>query len=122
MGVSHGWLLPAEHQSAGLARRLVGEVLVDHAIVDDAVLVTSELVANAVDYGAGPIDLELRLDAACVRITVTHDAAAGEPTVRRARIDDEGGRGLAITAALAARWGWNRPDQRMSVWAEFTRH
>lgn len=119
MSVTRRWPLPPDHSAPALARALVAEALTDRTNVDDAVLVTSELVTNAVQYGTGPIELALALEDGSVRITVTNEGADGVPAVRAARDDEVGGRGLAITEALAAEWGWDHHADRMSVWAEF---
>jgi anti-sigma regulatory factor (Ser/Thr protein kinase) len=97
----------------------VGKALSGRAVVDDAVLVASELVANAIEHGGGTIDLRLDLEEGAVRIQVTNEGTAGVPAVRTASTDDDGGRGLAITQELAARWGWGREAGRTTVWAEF---
>ncbi len=111
---------PPSTSRAGLARTLVAEALAGHAVIDDAVLVASELVANAVEHGTGPIELEIAVDEESVRITVTNGGAAGEPAVRAARDDEAGGRGLAITGRWPPAGAGTGSADRMSVWAEFT--
>ena len=56
------------------ARQRVREQLGGAACEDDAVLVASELVTNAVSHGVPPIRLGLRLLPHCVRLEV-HDGA-----------------------------------------------
>lgn len=55
-------------------------------------LIVSEPVTNAIRYGNGPI--ELRLIHADVLICEVSDGSSAAPHLRRARIFDEGGRGL----------------------------
>src|SRR5215212_1528204 len=57
------WTLPAVAESARAARRQVAAQLTDWGLpqmVDDATLVVSELVTNAVCHGAGPVWHALR--------------------------------------------------------------
>ncbi|MFI7406854.1 SpoIIE family protein phosphatase [Streptomyces sp. NPDC049541] len=90
-------------------------------IVDDAVVLTSELVTNAVVHAGTSADvLCLRSDEG-VRIEVAdrypereiplqgHPVNMGSP-------DREGGRGLQLCAALAARWGVEYTPTHKQVW------
>ncbi|HYO40104.1 MAG TPA: SpoIIE family protein phosphatase [Nocardioidaceae bacterium] len=85
------------------------------ALVLDAVLVTSELVTNALLHGRAPVELRTRIEGTDVLIEV-RDRAAFQP--RRLRLDelDEHGRGLQIVAALAARWGTRPTEYGKAVW------
>ncbi|MEI6360717.1 MAG: ATP-binding protein [Actinomycetes bacterium] len=113
------WTLAGHLPSAAQARALVRDALPAHGRLEDIELVASELVANAVEHGEGDVELALALRPPGLRLTVVSGAAAGEPQVRPASPEDEGGRGLAIVAALADRWGWDQDDGRLAVWAEF---
>ncbi|MFJ3672975.1 SpoIIE family protein phosphatase [Streptomyces sp. NPDC090106] len=90
-------------------------------IVDDAVVLTSELVTNAVVHAGTAADvLCLRLEDG-VRVEVAdrypereiplqgHPATMGSP-------DREGGRGLQLCAALAGRWGVDYTPTHKQVW------
>ena len=73
------------------------------ALADDAVLLASELVANAVQHARGSrVGLVVREDGGTVTCEVS-DASPAMP--RRRRRGEERGRGLAIVAAVAADWG-----------------
>jgi anti-sigma regulatory factor (Ser/Thr protein kinase) len=79
----------------------LGEV----ALVDDVVLVVSELVTNAVQHGQGEIVLELEVQGERVLVTVADDGP-GEPQLPDPVAHGaEGGRGLALVAAVAQEWG-----------------
>lgn len=113
------WTLPGTAEAAGQARKLVTAKLADwgiEALSDSTELVVSELVTNALRYGKGPIGLRLICDHA-LTCEVTDDSSV-MPRLRRAREDDEGGRGLMITEQLTQRWG-TRPNRHgKTIWAE----
>ncbi|MEG3627742.1 ATP-binding protein [Streptomyces poriticola] len=96
---------------------------------DDAVLVLTELAANAVAHAvpaaaAGTVEVGLGLAPDRGRVTLTvsdlTDAApvfapSGRPVLR------EHGRGLCIVDALAEDWGWTpRPPVGKTVWAQLS--
>ncbi|WP_028802363.1 SpoIIE family protein phosphatase [Streptomyces sp. 142MFCol3.1] len=90
-------------------------------IVDDAVVLTSELVTNAVVHAGTSADvLCLRSDEG-VRIEVADRYPEREIPLQAAAInmgspDREGGRGLQLCAALAARWGVEYTPTHKQVW------
>jgi hypothetical protein len=88
----------------------------DHLI--EAQLVVSELVANAVEHGADPI--ELRLLGSSWRLRVEVADGSMEPPIP---LNTPGavrltGRGLVIVDAIAAAWGSRSSDHGKVVWAE----
>ncbi|MFJ9828555.1 SpoIIE family protein phosphatase [Streptomyces sp. NPDC101160] len=89
-------------------------------VVDDAVVLTSELVTNAVVHAGTAADvLCLRRDDG-VRIEVADRYPEREIPVQQSRTahshDRENGRGLLLCAALAARWGVDYSPTRKHVW------
>ncbi|GAA3817415.1 hypothetical protein GCM10022226_42530 [Sphaerisporangium flaviroseum] len=96
-------------------RTLVGWDLPD--LMDDVVLMVSELVTNAIAHGAPPIGLSLRAGDGALRGEVT-DNGSGLP--RRLHVDRhvDHGRGLVIVDALADQWGLTACPGRTgkSVW------
>ncbi|GAA5026549.1 SpoIIE family protein phosphatase [Streptomyces siamensis] len=90
-------------------------------IVDDAVVLTSELVTNAVVHAGTSADvLCLRSDEG-VRIEVADRYPEREIPLQAAAInmgspDREGGRGLQLCAALAGRWGVEYTPTHKQVW------
>ncbi|MGW5307785.1 SpoIIE family protein phosphatase [Streptomyces griseoluteus] len=79
-------------------------------------LVVSELVANALRYGAPPYRLRLILDE---HLTCeVRDADDSIPHLKHARTIDEGGRGLFIVASVAEGWGIRYHGQGKTVWAQ----
>lgn len=80
-------------------------------------LIVSELVTNAIRYARPPWHLRLIRDADSV-ICEASDASSTAPHLRRARVFDEGGRGLFIVAQLARRWGTRHTSTGKTIWAE----
>jgi serine phosphatase RsbU (regulator of sigma subunit)/anti-sigma regulatory factor (Ser/Thr protein kinase) len=86
---------------------------------DDAELLVTELVTNALRHGGPGVDLWVRrLPAGGLRLEVVDGRAGSIPTVQRPDDDAEGGRGLVIVQALAARWGTERLAAGKQVWCE----
>jgi anti-sigma regulatory factor (Ser/Thr protein kinase) len=116
------WMLPGDLTAARAAREHVAAELdrrgIDGTAADDAVIVVSELAANAVRHGAPPIRLRLDFSPARLRITVTDHGDVPDPRVVLAAPDAGHGRGLAMVAALAADTGWARDGDELAVWAE----
>jgi pimeloyl-ACP methyl ester carboxylesterase/anti-sigma regulatory factor (Ser/Thr protein kinase) len=106
----------------GDARHLVAETLaaLDPAPGEearqDAALVTSELVTNAVEHGSGPVTLSVSVSAGHARVQVS-SVSTGEPHVRPEN-GGGSGRGLAIVSTLASDWGWARDAGTVTVWAD----
>lgn len=90
-------------------------------VVDDAVVLTSELVTNAVIHAGTAADvLCLRTDDG-VRVEVADRYPEREIPIqstgpRLANHDSENGRGLLLCAALATRWGVEYSPTRKQVW------
>ncbi|MBG0857700.1 SpoIIE family protein phosphatase [Streptomyces spinoverrucosus] len=89
---------------------------VDDGTAHAAELVVSELVTNAIRYGAPPVRLRLIKDRTLT--CEVHDASAVAPRLRHARTVDEGGRGLFICAQLTHNWGIRYTADGKTVWTE----
>ncbi|MGW0872123.1 SpoIIE family protein phosphatase [Streptomyces sp. NPDC002740] len=80
-------------------------------------LIISELVTNAIRYGGeGPFRLRLVLDT--VLTCEVSDTNETQPRLRRARLTDEGGRGLFLVAQLSHRWGSRYTEHGKTLWTE----
>lgn len=107
----------AVRQARDLTRTSLIRWRVTPDCVDDAVLIVSEMVTNAIRYGGGPVRLRLRLRAAYLRVEV-RDASRVAPRVLPADPAGERGRGLRIVARLASRWGITRLRDGKIVWVD----
>ena len=116
--------LAGRAERARAARAFVSEVLgPGHPCGDVAVLLVSEVFGNSVRHsGSGApgetVTVAVRAGDGIVRVEVTDRAGPGTPELRSAGCDAEGGRGLQLVAALAARWGWLRRGGRLVTWFE----
>jgi len=92
-------------------------------LAEDAALIVSELMTNAVDASAvlpdrPPVTLRLLVRERSLLIEVW-DQGPLDLEPREAGADSECGRGLTVVAALSDRWGWERTGHgRKVVWAE----
>jgi serine/threonine-protein kinase RsbW len=122
---SYTQTMPCAAPSAAGARRFVRTALgvwgLD-ILADGAELIVSELVGNAVRHTRCRLIrvTVTRLAPAAVRISVT-DTSNAPPVRRRARADDVRGRGLAVVAAVATRWGTDPLPWGKRMWAELIR-
>jgi anti-sigma regulatory factor (Ser/Thr protein kinase) len=77
---------------------------VSSAVVEDAALVASELVTNAIIHGGHVVKLAVRFIDECVEISVADDLLA-HPTRVAPSPERAGGQGLNIVGHLAVDWG-----------------
>jgi len=125
--------LDSDARAPGVARQFVSSSLrlvapVRHAEkIEDAELVVSELVTNAVRSGAATVHLALRVHHGALEVDVFDDGP-GWPQLVRAGEQDAHGRGLVLVDALAECWqaeqidsGGKRVRVMIAVPAEFTR-
>ncbi|MGW7447473.1 SpoIIE family protein phosphatase [Kitasatospora sp. NPDC054795] len=81
-----------------------------------AELILSELITNAIRYGAEPIRVRLLKDSSLV--CEVSDGSSTAPHLRYAATTDEGGRGLFLVAQLAERWGTRYTARGKVIWSE----
>ncbi|WP_435969875.1 ATP-binding protein [Streptomyces sp. Qhu_M48] len=120
---SYSQTLPRDARSAGVARRLVRTALTLwglEALIEDAALVVTELVSNAVDHSrlASIRVIVARPSTNGVRVGVV-DRSTTVPTLLIDVGDGETrGRGLLLVDALADRWETELYRWGKQVWAE----
>ncbi len=116
--------LPAAVTSVGRAREFVAGTFASWGIgpdtVDDALIIVSELVTNAVTHAASACEVQLAVDASAVRISVI-DTGAGTPDPQPFSDTLPHGRGLHIVGALSSAWGVDVVPRGKLVWAEMNR-
>lgn len=125
------WCVVVPHHplGAGQARARMSAELstaVRPALLADAVSIIAELVGNAIRHAAPLPGDVIRVawsvtylgGTEIVEIRVTDGGAETEPVIRRPNPEAIDGRGLAIVAALANSWGFDRDGLGQCVWAE----
>ncbi|MCG0291148.1 ATP-binding protein, partial [Streptomyces sp. PSAA01] len=113
------WDIPADAAAVAEARRNTTGQLLAWGLEETLFtteLIVSELVTNAIRYGRPPIRLRLIRDRSL--ICEVSDANSTAPHLRRARVFDEGGRGLMLVAQLATRWGTRQGPDGKTIWVE----
>ncbi|GAA3243049.1 ATP-binding protein [Actinocorallia longicatena] len=94
-------------EAAGMARDVLREALEKWEVrkgADDAALVLTELVTNAIRHGTTISVRVVRERDDALRLEVA-DGSRDLPRPRTASTEDEDGRGMLIVTALALDWG-----------------
>jgi anti-sigma regulatory factor (Ser/Thr protein kinase) len=108
--------------SIGRARAWIvehAESLLDAHQLEQARLVTSEVVSNAVRHGGpGSVRVAAAPHADHLRVEVTDEGPGMVPRPRATEPDEHGGFGLFIVEQLSRRWGVVRESDRTRVWFE----
>jgi anti-sigma regulatory factor (Ser/Thr protein kinase) len=116
-------LLPSRPESAATARRLTQVVILRHwglgpRMTEDAVLLVSELVGNAVRHtGARVFGLRMRRRPRWIRVEI-RDPSRGLPCLMPVQDLDISGRGLFLVDKLADRWGVDLLPRGKTTWFE----
>lgn len=110
--------LPVSREAPALARDFLrSSTCVEHhvGVVEDAVLLVSELVTNSVLHGGPPVIVAVDCDGRDLQVRV-RDGSADLPERRHAAQVDEGGRGLELVANLSSEWGVDPVPDGKNVW------
>ncbi|WP_181138550.1 SpoIIE family protein phosphatase/ATP-binding protein [Streptomyces sp. Ru73] len=113
------WEVAQDPAEVGRLRAECGAKLREWGLADigfSTELILSELVTNAIRYGAPPVRLRLLRDRTL--ICEVADGSSTAPHLRRATSMDEGGRGLFLVAHLAQRWGTRYTPGGKVIWTE----
>jgi anti-sigma regulatory factor (Ser/Thr protein kinase) len=104
-------------------RRFVAEHLarwqVPAHVSGEAVLLTSELIANAIQHAPPPLCLQISVDAELVRVQM-HDSDPVAPILTRPDLISISGRGVWLIDTLATRWGFHQQPPGKEVWFEIS--
>ncbi len=87
----------------------------------DIALLVTELATNGLRHGGPGVEMWLRSLSGALRVEVVDGRAGSLPRVQDPDEDAEGGRGLMLVQALAARWGTARLSAGKCVWFEVDR-
>ncbi|GAA3493731.1 hypothetical protein GCM10019016_009680 [Streptomyces prasinosporus] len=116
-----GEIFERDARRVGMARRLTAARLRYcglEALVDDATLIVSELVTNAIQHGDGDqITFTMTVRDGFLSLAV-HGETPCRPVVRNAPEDAECGRGLFLVDCLASVHGgtWGTSDDGTTTW------
>ncbi|MEW1777872.1 PAS domain S-box protein [Streptomyces sp. NPDC086777] len=110
--------LPAVASSVPEGRAFLSKALLSWDCagpVDEALLLLSETLTNAVQHAEGPIGLHLCRTATDLTVEVS-DRSPHLPQPRIAAGDEESGRGLFLVRTLADTWGVRPTDEGKTTW------
>lgn len=118
-------MFPGQLTEVRTARAFTRAVLDGNPMMDDAVLVVSELVSNALqhsmsgEYG-GPFIVAVESNPGSVWVSVVDLGAETTPSLSPTMPgpDRERGRGLSLVARLSKEWGTDQLPVGLRVWAE----
>jgi len=118
-------LVPHATASVRVARRRLATDLgrrgVPQQVIEDGVLVLSEIVSNALKHAlpltSGKLQVSWDVHDGSVEIAVTDGGGPTRPSVQTPSLSSLGGRGLGIVATITADWGVDRTRDGTTVWA-----
>jgi anti-sigma regulatory factor (Ser/Thr protein kinase) len=114
--------VPGRPEHVREARAFVSKALGElHPGLDTAVLLTSELVTNAVMHSSsrcagGVVSIRILESGGGVRVEVIDEGSDLSSPVVRGDVYASDGHGLFLVQALADQWGYLRDDRRTNVW------
>ena len=118
-GIERGRSFEPKPRNVRAAREFVADTLRHEGFGGDSdvvLLLTSELVTNAVRHAATPFEIKVDVEADKVRVAVIDEDVEHPPEVRHPGPDETNGRGLLLVDQLAAVWGSHRDGHHKSVW------
>jgi len=117
--------LPKSSTSPALARQMLDRLHPElpEPVLNDARLLISEAVTNAVEHvrADGEIEVRIGLEDGVLRVEVLDAGPGFTPTPRTPGQSTSSGWGLHFIELLSARWAVERAD-RTRVWFELERH
>lgn len=113
-----------EHTAPGAARRFIERALRcwghDGSVIEDARLLITELVTNAVIHTRSPFSVSIASRSPRLRLAVRDRSSTLPFAGARSTARPTGGRGLRIVAAVADDWGVVTTPPGKTVWAELS--
>jgi phosphoserine phosphatase RsbU/P len=124
--------LPADRRTPGAARAVVRSVLADanlHELVNEALLLTTELSTNAIVHAQTELDIEVVAGEHGLTVMVTdfaagpvnHVSVGSRNEQQDISIVPERGRGLLLVDHFASRWGTTHQRTGKGVWFQLDR-
>jgi anti-sigma regulatory factor (Ser/Thr protein kinase) len=119
------FVLPGIPESVRMARPHIRATLTFHELgeyADDAEIITSELVTNALQHACSDgmetvgVTLARTWNPEAVTVVVSDSSPEG-PAMREMSAGSDRGRGLQIVEALSTHWGWLPEDGGKAVFA-----
>jgi GAF domain-containing protein len=113
------WQVPSDPAAVAPVRMACVKQLAEWGLEEisfSTELILSELITNAIRYGAPPVRVRLLRDASLV--CEVSDGSSTAPHLRWAATTDEGGRGIFLVAQLAHRWGTRYTPGGKVIWSE----
>ena len=111
--------MPNRPDSTPAARAFLSRLLdgwgIPDEVIDDASLLATELLSNAVRHGTGLVTLRVEVEDGVIQVRV-HDDAGGQPVVKEADPTSTGGRGLFLVECVADQWGSDPDEAGKTVW------
>ncbi|GAA0348764.1 ATP-binding protein [Actinoallomurus spadix] len=90
-------------------------------VADDAAVIISELISNALRHArplpSGDIRVSWAYEGELIQLAVSDGGSMTEPRRTRAALSSLGGRGLSIVEALSEKWGVSHESETTTVWA-----
>lgn len=120
--------LPADRRTPAAARAVVRSVLTEAGLtdlLDEALLLTTELATNGVLHAGTDLDLEIAADEIGLTVTVLDQAPGALDPRLAGQLADAGlaerGRGLLLVDHFATRWGTTHHAKGKGVWFRLER-
>ncbi|WP_075895458.1 ATP-binding protein [Actinomadura sp. CNU-125] len=118
-------LLPHAPSSVAVARKRLSSELAEsgvyEAVVDDASVIVSELISNALRHArplpSGQVKVRWLYSGDVLELEVSDGGAMTEPRRGPGTLSSLGGRGLGIVEALSEGWGVRHEEGATTVWA-----
>lgn len=124
VAVEHRTTFELVPEAASKARAVINDELgpsVSGKVLEDAILLVSELVTNAVRHapraGSPEVELRLKVDRERIRVVVSDPGAGFVASPRLPTASESSGWGLYLVDRVADRWGVISED-RNEVWFE----
>ena len=113
--------LPADAHAPSQAREFLRRVRCEHGVdpvgrLDSAQLLVSELVTNAVRYGAPPLVLAVECEQGLGLQVRVSDSETSPPVPREAGDCEESGRGMTLVEVISDAWGVEPAPSGKTVW------